>query len=98
MSKRRGSAVLFVMVMLVIMTGVAVALGSLSNATRTAETRRELAVIGRLAFDSATLKAAYDAGLGRVSYPSTQSETVGHTTRVPSRSPITRRISDIHCR
>ena len=65
------------MIMMMIMTTVAVAYASLSNAARTTETRREQAVIARLAIDGATLKAAYDSGLGTVSYPSTQVEPVG---------------------
>jgi hypothetical protein len=80
MRRRRGSAILFVMIMLVIMTGVTLTYASLSNATRTMETRREQAVIARLAFDGATLKAAYDAGMARISYPSTQQEVVGAST------------------
>ncbi|MHB8635898.1 MAG: hypothetical protein ACYC96_05435 [Fimbriimonadaceae bacterium] len=70
---------LYVMVMLVIMTTVVMAYTSLSKATRTSETRREQATIARLAIDGATLKAAYDAGLGNVTYPSTQTETIGNT-------------------
>ena len=66
------------MVMLIIMTGIAFTYATVGNATRTSETRREQAVIARLAFDGATLKAAYDAGLGNVTYPSTQAETVGN--------------------
>lgn len=80
MTRRRASSTLYVMVMLIIMTGVAVACASLSNATRTIEMRREQAIIARLAFDGATLKAAYDSGLGTVSYPSTQVEVVGSNT------------------
>jgi hypothetical protein len=68
------------MIMLLIMTTVAMAYSSLSSAARTMETRREQAVIAKLAFDGATLKAAYDAGLANISYPSTQQETVGSTS------------------
>jgi len=80
MRKRRGSAILYVMVMLVIMTGVTLTYSALGNAAWTIQTRREQAVTATLAFDGATLKAAYDAGLGKYSYPSTQSVTVGNYT------------------
>src|SRR5580704_7052730 len=80
MTRRKGSAILYVMVMLIIMTGSALAYASLATASRTTELRREQAVIAKLAFDGATLKAAYDARLGNISYPSTQPETVGSTT------------------
>lgn len=65
------------MIMLMIMTGALVAYASLGAASRDQETRREQAVIAKLAFDGATLKAAYDCGLANISYPSTQTETVG---------------------
>lgn len=80
MKGRRGSAVIFVMVMLMFMTTIVMAYSSLGIAAREAETRREQAVIARLAFDGATLKASYDCGLGNISYPSTQSVPVGATT------------------
>ena len=105
LSKRRGSAILYVMLMLIVMTGITVAYGSLAVASRTTETRREQAVTARLAFDGATLKAAYDAGLGNISYPSTQNEavgpvicavtisgggsTIGHTLSLTSTVPLT---------
>src|SRR5579872_4718279 len=80
MRRKRAAAALYVMVMLMIMTSVLLAYASLSNAAATSETRREQAVIAKLAFDGATLKAAYDAGLGNIVIPSATAVTVGHYT------------------
>ncbi len=73
LKSKKGSAALYVMVMLVIMTTITLAYADLSKDAYTSETRREQNVTARLAFDGATLKSCYDAGLNRVAVTSVNS-------------------------